>query len=325
MNELEFMEFDRIQKIQSVIEKYGEENFYLSFSGGRDSTVLSKLIDVALPENKIPRVFVNTGIEYRKIVDFVAKKKAEDDRIVIVNAGINLKEMLEQDGYPFQSKLTSLRYSKWKIKHDRGIKDEDMPPYIRKWLRIEDVYDRNGNPYPQDREGTYKLSPKLMKVVQNDWNDFKISDRCCHRLKMEPLESHVKQSGKTISITGMSRFEGGRRSKIQCLAFTGKTKDEPSQFHPFAPVTNAFIDYLIEKYDIRLCDLYYEPYRFKRTGCKGCPFAPRIKEQLDILEQYFPSERKQCEMLFGKVYDIYRECGFRHMNEPTQLGFNLYE
>lgn len=54
-------------------------------------------------------------------------------------------------------------------------------------------------------------------------------------------------------------------------------------------------------------------------------FAPRIKEQLDTLEQFFPSERKQCEMLFGKVYDIYRECGFRHMNEPTQLGFNLYE
>ena len=48
-----------------------ENKAYVSFSGGKDSTVLSALIDLALPGNHIPRVFINTGIEYREIVNFV--------------------------------------------------------------------------------------------------------------------------------------------------------------------------------------------------------------------------------------------------------------
>lgn len=60
----EFILMDRLQKIKQIINKYGEENFYVSFSGGKDSTVLSALIDMALPGNKIPRVYANTGIEY---------------------------------------------------------------------------------------------------------------------------------------------------------------------------------------------------------------------------------------------------------------------
>lgn len=71
----EFLLQDRIQKIQQIIRKYGEENFYISFSGGKDSTVLSALVDMAIPNNKIPRVYVNTGIEYRLILDFVERER----------------------------------------------------------------------------------------------------------------------------------------------------------------------------------------------------------------------------------------------------------
>lgn len=56
--------WDRLEAIKTTIQKYGEENFYLSFSGGKDSTVVHHLLDMALPENKIPRVYINTGIEY---------------------------------------------------------------------------------------------------------------------------------------------------------------------------------------------------------------------------------------------------------------------
>ena len=48
-----------------------EHKAYISFSGGKDSTVLSALFDLALPGNQIPRVYINTGIDYRAIVDFV--------------------------------------------------------------------------------------------------------------------------------------------------------------------------------------------------------------------------------------------------------------
>ena len=71
--------FDRLEMIKTTINKYGEDKFYISFSGGKDSTVLHYLVDMALPNNKIPRVFSNTGVEHRKIVEFV-KSLAENDK-----------------------------------------------------------------------------------------------------------------------------------------------------------------------------------------------------------------------------------------------------
>ena len=66
MTENEFMLADRIAKIQSINQQFDlENNAYLSFSGGKDSTVLHYLLDEAIPGNKIPRVFINTVIEYK--------------------------------------------------------------------------------------------------------------------------------------------------------------------------------------------------------------------------------------------------------------------
>lgn len=72
---------DRIKKIQAIDEKYNiQKNSYISFSGGKDSCVLSRLIDIALPGNKIPRVFINTGIEYSLIMKFINECKRCDNR-----------------------------------------------------------------------------------------------------------------------------------------------------------------------------------------------------------------------------------------------------
>lgn len=76
MNEYNFLLSDRIQKIKSINDLYDlENNSYISFSGGKDSTVLHYLIDLALPNNKIPRVYINTGIEYKKVVSFVERER----------------------------------------------------------------------------------------------------------------------------------------------------------------------------------------------------------------------------------------------------------
>ncbi len=100
----EFLLQDRLQKIRQIINKYGEENFYISFSGGKDSTVLSALVDMAVPENKIPRVYANTGIEWNMIRDFVFDMAKADDRVEIIRPTVPIKQMLERDGYPFKSK-----------------------------------------------------------------------------------------------------------------------------------------------------------------------------------------------------------------------------
>lgn len=74
--EYEFILTDRIAKIQAINEQYDlEHNSYIAFSGGKDSVVLSHLIDMALPNNKIPRVYANTGIEYNDMVKFVKRER----------------------------------------------------------------------------------------------------------------------------------------------------------------------------------------------------------------------------------------------------------
>ena len=83
---------DRLHVIKDTINKYGEENFYVSFSGGKDSTVLHYMIDEAMPNNNIPRVFINTGIEYNEIRKFVDNLAKNDCRFIIFNSGVNINE-----------------------------------------------------------------------------------------------------------------------------------------------------------------------------------------------------------------------------------------
>lgn len=77
------------------------KNSYISFSGGKDSTVLSYLIDEALPNNKIPRVYADTGIELNSVRKFVYDLKENDERIEIIKPVKNIRETLEEYGYPF--------------------------------------------------------------------------------------------------------------------------------------------------------------------------------------------------------------------------------
>ena len=127
MTEHEFTLADRIAKIQSINELHDlEHNAYISFSGGKDSTVLHYLIDEALPGNNIPRVFINTGIEYKLILQFVREMAERDSRLVIINAGKNIKKTLEEQGYPFKSKEHSHKLNFYK----RGSRAPSIVKYF---------------------------------------------------------------------------------------------------------------------------------------------------------------------------------------------------
>ena len=77
--EYEFILTDRIAKIQAINEQYDlEHNSYIAFSGGLDSCVVSRLLDVALPNNNIPRIFVNTGVEQKLMHKFVERERERE-------------------------------------------------------------------------------------------------------------------------------------------------------------------------------------------------------------------------------------------------------
>lgn len=129
MTDYEFMLEDRIAKIRAINEQYDlEHNAYISFSGGKDSTILHYLIDMALPNNKIPRVYINTGIEYKLVRLFVKGLAETDDRIKIVNSNVNIKQMLNTYGYPFKSKQHAHNWSIYK--NNNSIVLDDTIKYL---------------------------------------------------------------------------------------------------------------------------------------------------------------------------------------------------
>lgn len=297
MEDFELTLFDRLEVIRTTIQEYGECTFYLSFSGGKDSTVLHYLLDMALPGNRIPRVYINTGIEYVKMVQFVRSLAEKDDRIEIINSGINIKKMLEEKGYPFKSKEHSKKISM--IQKGSNCK----------WAKT----------YIDSPENSRYACPKILRYQLLPNFPLKLSDQCCYELKKKPIHKWERQCGKKCAITGIRTSEGGQRANHSgCVVFN--KKGNLKSFKPLNPISDAFEDWFIEKYKIQLCELYYPPYSFKRTGCKGCPYSLDLQKQLETMERYLPNEKKQCEAIWKPVYAEYRRIGYRlKRNEQIKL------
>jgi len=291
--------FDRIEVIKTANKKYDlEHNAYISFSGGKDSTIVHHLIDMALPNNRIPRVFINTGIEYNDIVAFVKKMAEKDDRFIILKPSVPVKPMLEKYGYPFKSKEFANIYAVYQ----RSGKTKS----VRKFLKEE----------PSSRK---IVCPAVLKPLFETQLDFKISSKCCDKMKKEPIHKWEKENHRSVSITGMRNSEGGQRLTIKGCILTDD-KGNLKKFHPLLKVDDAWEDEFVSVENIQLCKLYYPPYNFQRTGCKGCPYNLKLAEQLGTMMVKLPNERMQCEALWKPSYDLYRKMNYRLSNQ-----MNIFE
>lgn len=294
MTENEFLLQDRLQKIRSMNEQHDlEANAYLSFSGGRDSTILHHLLDEAIPGNKIPRVYINTGIEYKEILKYVRKLKENDPRVIIYNSGVNIKQMLEAKGYPFKSKEHAEKLATFQ----RSGRCRTVKIYLG---------EEPGHTCPK-----FICPPKLRYQFTEDFK-IPVSKKCCNELKKKPAARYAREAGRSITITGMRSSEGGQRSNISCSSFED---NRLVKFHPLVPVPDEWMSWYQREREIVLSPLYYPPYNFQRTGCKGCPFAPELQAELDTMKYLLPEEEKQCEYLWAPVYAEYRRIAYRLRND----------
>jgi 3'-phosphoadenosine 5'-phosphosulfate sulfotransferase (PAPS reductase)/FAD synthetase len=142
-------------KIFNVIAFKGKENVALSFSGGKDSTVLKHLIDSVL--SKIKPVFCNTCVEYNSIVDFVKSF----DNVEIVKPKYSFVQIIEKYGFPIISKEQS-----------RYLSDIKNPKVSQ---RMKDIRLSKSN---------FSIAKKWRWLLETD---IKISDKCCYHLKKAPL------------------------------------------------------------------------------------------------------------------------------------------
>ena len=89
------------QRIKAWVEHYGEDGVYVSFSGGKDSTVLLYLVRELYPN--VPAVFVDTGLEYPEIRQFVKTFR----NVTWLKPKKTFKQVIKEYGYPFISKEVS--------------------------------------------------------------------------------------------------------------------------------------------------------------------------------------------------------------------------
>lgn len=272
-------------RIRQWVDMYGEDMVYVSFSGGKDSTVLLHLVRSIYPNVKA--VFANTGNEFPEIVQFVRNIEG----VTWVRPRKSFAKILKEEGYPVLSKKSA-----------RMIRDLQNP--TDKNQRTRELYMSD---YRFDKEGNLTDKPnKALKLAKRHRylidSDIKISEKCCHYLKKLPMKDFernnksvkIKKSDeqlKPMPIVGTQADEGQMREaaylKNGCNAWnSSEPKSSPLSFW-----TQQDILEYIDTYNIEIASIYGEIKKDEngeyyttgesRTGCVACGYGVHLETDTD--------------------------------------------
>lgn len=90
-------------RVKGWIKEYGEDGVYISFSGGKDSTVLLDLIRNKFGYKDIPAVFIDVPTQYPELKAFAEKF----ENVEIIRPKVSFMQTCEKYGFPFISKEVS--------------------------------------------------------------------------------------------------------------------------------------------------------------------------------------------------------------------------
>lgn len=240
-----------------IVEWYNHYNgqVYVSFSGGKDSTVLLHIARSLFPD--IKAMYVDTGLEYPEIKEFVKTFENVD----IIRPKMTFKEVIDEYGYPVIGKEVS--DCVYEARKSNGKTDS----FRLKKLNGE-LKDRNGNPSQWDFS-KYKF---LLQAP------FKISHKCCGVMKKAPAKQYTKQTGLMPMIATMAAESKLRQStwiRQGCNAFDAKfPKSAPMSFW-----TEQDVLQYIKLKNFPIASVYGEIIevdgKLKTTGCQrtGCVFC----------------------------------------------------
>lgn len=102
VNKQRFHEIDdeAIAYIQSFDDKYKIEDMFVSFSGGKDSTVVSDLVRRAYATNKILHIYGDTTLEFELTESYRRRYVKHQPMIRAINREKNFEELCQQIGPP---------------------------------------------------------------------------------------------------------------------------------------------------------------------------------------------------------------------------------
>lgn len=275
-----------IQRIREWYEYYNGM-VYVSFSGGKDSTVLMDLVKRTGLD--IPSVFVDTGLEYPEIKSFVKSK----ENVIILKPKLSFLQVIEKYGYPVVSKEQAQYIEEYRNTHSEKLRD------IR-W---------NGNKY-----GRGKISVKWRYLVEAP---FKISDQCCDIMKKSPAKKYERETGRQPMV-GTMAHESSQRERLYlkngCNSFDSKRpKSQPMGFWTEQDVLRYLKEYNVG-YASVYGDIVEDEYGAltttgeKRTGCMFCMFGCHLEKgenKFQRMKRTHPKIYKYCieNLKLGTVLD----------------------
>lgn len=265
------------RRIKQWVDEYGESGVYVSFSGGKDSTVLLHIVRERLHLVDIPAVFVDTGLEFPEIRSFVRTF----DNVVWLKPDMNFKQVITKYGYPFISKEIAHKIHDMNTAHKKGNSS-----YVDAQMR-GDYISKNGK--------SNMISIQHYKFLIDA--PFTVSHKCCDVMKKKPVKKYERESGRH-AITGQMASESQMRLRnwliFGCNAFEMKRPIS----NPLSFWRDQDILQYIKKYNVSICSVYGDlvpdmpeecegqlsledlgllpdERRLKLTGCKrtGCTFC----------------------------------------------------
>lgn len=197
-------------RIREWVEHFGEDNVYVSFSGGKDSTVLLHLVRQLYPNVKA--VFSDTGLEYPEIRKFAMGF----DNVDIVKPQMNFKEVITRYGYPVFSKEISDAI--WGSRQFNSTKERR-----KKLLGTR-----------KDKDGNKSKFNKQKYLVACQELPFLIGAYCCKVMKKKPMAKYGKENGKVPIIATLTEESVLRKQawlRVGCNAFDADVvKSQPMSF-----------------------------------------------------------------------------------------------
>lgn len=309
---------------------YWDGQVYVSFSGGKDSTVLKHIVENTPGVYDVPSLFVNTGLEYPEIQKFAMSQQ----NVVTVRPEMRFDEVIKNYGYPVVSKSVSRTIHYARLNISNGKEDS--------------IYVKQLKGEALDRKGKKSLyNKKKWKYLLDA--PFDMHNACCDVMKKRPIHAYEKETGRkpiigTLATESMNRYSNWVR--YGCNAFdSNKPRSAPLSFW-----TEQDVLHYLKKYNVPYCPVYgdiqvrqsedtekgqinlidylgcYEPEDTlettgcNRTGCIFCMFGCHLEKEpnrFQRLKETHPRQYEYCinggEMVDGKWQPNKEGLGLGHV------------
>lgn len=222
------------ERIRAWVNEWGEDGVYISFSGGKDSTVLKHIVD-GMGYN-VPSVFINTGLEYPEIQKFA---KAQSN-VTVLTPAMRFNEVILKYGYPVISKEVSLA-----LYYARKSKREGTPLNYKSKQLYGLITKADGSKSMFDKS-------KWQFLVDAPFNS---ANQCCDVMKKAPAKKYERETGRKPFIATLATESKARATtwkKKGCNAFDAKRPVST----PLAFWTEQDILHYIKKYNVPYCSVY---------------------------------------------------------------------